>query len=256
MATNLVFDPGALTGFLLVLCRLGGALVFVPMPGFRMAAEPARILLILGLCVALYPLWPHVDTRSLTAGRLAVWIAGEALLGVSAGTLLSMLSECLVFGAQTVVMQAGFSYASTIDPGSQADSTVLQTVAQLTANLLFFACGVDRIVLGAFARSLERFPPGSVEIGWPSAVHVARFGGEVLAFGLRLALPVAGLLLLADITLAVVGRLQAQLQLLSLAFPVKMLGALAALAALAPMMAWTYQSALGRMAAILGALLR
>jgi flagellar biosynthetic protein FliR len=52
--------------------------------------------------------------------------------------------------------------------------------------------------------------------------------------GLRLALPVVALLILIDFALALVGRVQQQLQLLSLAFPVKMAAALALLAALAP----------------------
>lgn len=256
MQDELVIDSGTLVAFLLVLFRLGGMLAFVQIPGARMAAEPAKLLLVISLCGALFPVWPQVSSAELTPGRIAVWIAGECLFGVAAGLIVGMLSECLVFGAQAIVMQAGFSYASTIDPGSQADSTVLQTIAQLAANLFFFACGTHEIVLRTFARSLEVYPPGSVEIGWQSAEKLARFGGQMLELGVRLALPVAGLLILTDITLAVVSRLQSQIQLLSLAFPMKMLGALAALAVLAPMMAWTYRAGLARLTTTLSVLTR
>jgi flagellar biosynthetic protein FliR len=44
-----------------------------------------------------------------------------------------------------------------------------------------------------------------------------------------MALPVVALLLMVDVSLALLGRLNAQLQLLSLAFPLKMLIALAVL---------------------------
>ncbi len=44
--------------------------------------------------------------------------------------------------------------------------------------------------------------------------------------GVRLALPVVALLVMVDVALALMGRLNAQLQLLSLAFPAKMLTAL------------------------------
>jgi flagellar biosynthesis protein FliR len=256
MGGDFGFDPGVLIAFLLVVFRLGGMFAFVPIPGSKMVVEPAKLILILSLTVALQPAWPRVDAGALTAGRLAAWVAGECLFGTGVGVLVGMLSECLVFGAQAVTMQAGFSYASTFDPGSQADSTVLQTTAQLAANLLFFACGVDRIVLRAFARSLEACPPGSVEIGWQSASRLTHFGGEMLELGVRLALPVAGLLLLTDVTLALAGRLQSQLQLLSLAFPVKMLGSLAMLAILAPMMAWAYRAGILRMTEALSTFLR
>ena len=45
--------------------------------------------------------------------------------------------------------------------------------------------------------------------------------------GMRLALPMVAILLLVDISLALLGRVNAQLQLLTIAFPVKMLVGLA-----------------------------
>jgi flagellar biosynthetic protein FliR len=56
----------------------------------------------------------------------------------------------------------------------------------------------------------------------------------MLSVGLRLALPVIALLILIDLALALLGRMQQHLQLLSMAFPAKMACALAILAALAP----------------------
>ncbi len=213
--------------------------------------EPVRVVLLLSLTFAAYPLWPAAGPETLTAGRFLVWLGGECMIGVAVGLLVGFLSEALVFGAQAVVMQAGFSYASAIDPSSQADSTVLQMLAQLTANLLFFCLGADALLLRTFARSLESLPPGSIEISQAQATRIIAFGGEMLSLGVRLALPLAGLLLLTDLTLAFVSRLQSQLQLLSLAFPAKMLGTLAGLAALAPASVWIYRVGLNRMAATL-----
>jgi len=48
----------------------------------------------------------------------------------------------------------------------------------------------------------------------------------MLALAVRLALPCLALLVLADLALALLGRLNAQLQLLTLAFPLKMMAAL------------------------------
>jgi flagellar biosynthetic protein FliR len=45
--------------------------------------------------------------------------------------------------------------------------------------------------------------------------------------GMRLALPMVAILLLVDISLALLGRVNAQLQLLTIAFPVKMMVGLA-----------------------------
>ena len=52
----------------------------------------------------------------------------------------------------------------------------------------------------------------------------------MFTMGLRLAMPVVGFLLMVDVGCAMAGRLSAQLQLLSIAFPAKLLAGLALLA--------------------------
>jgi flagellar biosynthetic protein FliR len=227
-------------GFLLVLTRVAGLFVAVPLPGAWAVAAPARALFALALALSLAPLWPRVVPRGI--GELALWLGTEAAFGLGVGLVLGFAAETLLFAAQSMALQAGFSYASMIDPGSQANSSVLQLLAQLTVNLLFFAAGLDHAALRAIARSLETFPPGSQWNGpaWLDAIQAG--GTAMMDLGLRLALPVAGLLLLADLTLALASRLQAQLQLLSMAFPLKMLLALVSLAALAPVVVWAHRA--------------
>ena len=71
------------------------------------------------------------------------------------------------------------------------------------------------------AGSLVSLPPGT---GWRpgSSAALIPLAGEIFPTGLRLAMPVIALLLLVDVSLALLGRINAQLQLLSLAFPAKM----------------------------------
>jgi flagellar biosynthesis protein FliR len=180
----------------------------------------------------------------------------ELLFGLGAGLAVAFLSEALVFGMQVFALQAGFSYASAVNPASEADSSVLEVIAQLASGMLFFLCGGDRLVLAAFARSLEVWPPGAAGVPAHAAARIISLGASMMELGLRLALPVAALLLLADVTLALLGRFHAQLQLLTLAFPVKTLGALAILAALSPLVPVLYRSGLGWAGSALGALLR
>ncbi|QOY87591.1 flagellar biosynthetic protein FliR [Paludibaculum fermentans] len=256
MPVEFHFEISTALGFLLVVARLGSALLFVPIPGIKAAPELTRVFLICAMCVSLFPLWPRYSAADFSLGIFVLWLVGEMLFGLATGLLVAFLSDMLVFTIQAVSVQAGFSYASSIDPNSEADSSVLQIVAQLMSNLLFFSAGGDRLVLQAFANSLRVWPPGHVELGWPAARVVAGAGAMMMELGLRLALPIAALLLLTDITLALLGRIQAQLQLLSLAFPVKMLGSLAALAALTSLAPLLFQAGLERVQAMVGALVR
>lgn len=218
-----------LYGFLFVLARVGGALVFVPVPGLKQGPEPARIVLTLAFAVALAPFWPMIEVP-LGIGRLAGWLVMEAALGVLIGLAVSFVTEAFVVAAQVVGLPAGYAYASMVDPQTQADSGVLLVLAQLTAGMLFFALGLDREVLRIFVRSLETYPPGAFVISRPAAEAVLQLGAGVFTTALRLAMPALALLLLIDVAIALLGRLHAQLQLLILGFPVKMMAAIGVLA--------------------------
>lgn len=245
MLTSAWFGASDLLKFLLVLARLSGIVVFLPWPGLRGAQDVSRVVVTLAMAVAFFPLAPSPSDSAPGSGQLLAWIGGEAAFGLTVGLLVGLVSEAFLIAAQMAGLQAGFSYASTIDPNSEADSAVLQILAQLTSNLLFFACGFDRIVVQAFLRSLGAWPLGGWGISMGLADTILRLGSAAFELGLRLALPVVGLLMLTDLTIALLGRLNSQLQLLSLSFPLKMLGALALLAALAPVYPRVYQAAMG-----------
>lgn len=230
----LVFDPAVALSFALVLTRVAGMLTFLPLPFLRQGPDLARIVWALTWSMALYPFWPRLEPP-FTPARLAGWALVEAFWGVGSGLLTGLLAEAFVLSAQLAATQAGYSYATSIDPNSQADSGVLPVLGQLTASLLFFATGLDRAVFAVFAESLRALPPGSVAIpGAASGLPVLALAGLLFSTALRLALPVIGLLLLIDVALALVSRLNQQLQLLTLAFPAKMLLTLFLLGLLGP----------------------
>jgi flagellar biosynthetic protein FliR len=120
-------------------------------------------------------------------------------------------------------LQAGYSFASTFDPNTQADSGVLVVFTQITAGMLFFATGLDREVIRVFARSLETYPAGSFVLTRGAAMQLLSAGSTMFSTGLRLALPIIAIMVMIDIALALLGRVNAQLHLTTVAFPVKML---------------------------------
>ena len=242
--------PSTLLSFLLVLARVAGFFAFLPLPGGKDAPGAPRLVLSLGFTCALFSQWPRLS-REPTMGWLIAAITAEAALGVTVGLAVACLAEALLMTMQIVGLQAGYGYASTIDPTTQADATVLLVVAQLIAGLLFFAMGLDREILLLLARSLEVHPAGSFTVTPPTAKLMVRLTSGIFSSGIRLALPVVALLTLVDLALALVGRLNAQLQLILLAFPAKMLAALGMLAALAVLMPRVYGAAARDMLALL-----
>ncbi|MDZ4796852.1 MAG: flagellar biosynthetic protein FliR [Bryobacteraceae bacterium] len=220
-----------LMGFGLTLLRFTGMFVFLPWPGAQAGPTVARVAFAVGCTIALQSHWPRIDAVP-TVSQLVAWAVGEAALGLFVGLATAWLAEIFVIGAQALSVQAGYSFASTFDPNTQADSGILQIFAQLAAGLLFFTTGMDGIVIRLLARSLDTCPVGTFILHPSMAQALIRLGAESFVLAARLALPVIGLLFLVDLVMGVVGRVSAQMQIIGLSFPLKMLAALLLLSSL------------------------
>jgi flagellar biosynthetic protein FliR len=223
MGTELHLDVGTLYAFLLVLARISGAFIYIPLPGIKSGPEVARAVLSVSMTFVLFPRWPVIDPAQINLALLIGWMCAEAGIGLAVGLAVAFVTEGFQMGAQIISLQAGYSFATTIDPNSGADSGVLLSVAQLAAGLLFFATGLDRQILQVFAESLTTRPPGHFVLTQSMANGLIQMGASIFTTGLRLVLPLLGLLLMVEISLALLARLNAQLHLTTLAFPIKML---------------------------------
>ena len=226
MQAELQAPVALLYSFLLVVARIGGAFIFVPLPGIKSVPDPARVVLVMAISIALFPVWPHLahDPSILEyAGLLVV----EAGFGLCIGLLAGFLSDAALLFGQIVGLHAGYSFASTVDPDTQADSPVMSSIAQALSGLLFVTMGLHLYVIRLFARSLETQPPGQLVLNarWSEAIIHA--GGTLFSVGFRLSLPVLALLLMVDVTLSLLGRIHVNLQIMQFATPLKCLAALA-----------------------------
>ena len=212
-----------ITTFLLVLSRILGVFIFLPLPGKDAGPSMARIVLALATALAVLPYWPSEGTPEPTLSLLVIWISAELALGLTIGLVVGFLAEALTVGAHILALQAGYAYASVVDPTTQADSDVLQILAQLVAGLLFFGLRLDHLAIKSFIYSLRSFPPGQFTLTPGLAKAVIALSANVFSVGLKLALPAVALLLSTEVALAVVGRLSSQLQLGSNAGSIKML---------------------------------
>jgi flagellar biosynthetic protein FliR len=245
MGGDLLVSTATLLGFLLTLARVAGVFVFVPMPGAGLV-NPARAILAFGITIALYPLWPHI-TDYPAAGTMVMWLIVEAALGIGIGLAVSFVTEAFLVGAQAMSLQAGYAFASTFDPNTQADSGVIVVLMQIVAGLLFFTTGLDREVIRIFARSMETYPAGSFVLTRGAAAQLLAMGSTIFSTGFRLALPIIAVMVMIDISLALLGRVNAQLHLTIVAFPVKMLIFLTLLGWLALLLPVLYRAQSGAM---------
>ena len=160
MPANLTLSAGTLYAFLLVLARVAAPWLSCRCPG----SAPRRTGH--GGALRSDSPWPcrplaRVEAECVTAATLAGWAAAEAAIGIAIGVSVAIVLEAFALAAQVLGLQAGYAYASTIDPNTQADSGILLVLAQLLARHAVLRPGAGpRRSCGCSPRAWTAFPRG------------------------------------------------------------------------------------------------
>src|SRR5260221_1019739 len=149
MQSSFIIPLDTVLTFLFVLVRISATFLFVPFPGAARVANQAKVFICVLTSVAVLPQADRIHASNIDPAVLAGMLLAETIFGIAVGLIVSIAAEAFQFGAQMLSLQAGLSFAATIDPNTEADSTVLATIAQLMAGCFFFTFGIDAHVLRA-----------------------------------------------------------------------------------------------------------
>lgn len=196
-------DEATLVSFALVAARTVPALAAVPAFGGQVLPAPVRILL--GLCVAGL-IWPGIAPveQPPELGPLLLAIAREAAIGAATGFLSALPFRAVESAGRLVDALRGANLAELLSPELGARTSPTAELYLRLTTVWFLASGAYRGVLFALADGFERLPVGGAPLGGPRAAIAAT--GAVLEGAAGIALPALASLLLADLTLGVVGR--------------------------------------------------
>jgi flagellar biosynthetic protein FliR len=211
-----------LEAFLLAFFRLGGVLAVAPVFGHRSVpvAHRAGLAALVALVVA--PLLagpPAAGDRDALGLLLAV--GGELLLGAALGAVASLLLAAVEVAGELIGSQMGLGLGALYDPSLGTQATVVTRTLDLLALLLLLTFDGHHLVLQAVVGSFQRLPPGSLGPG-AAAPGVLALGGRVVRSGLELAAPVVGILLVVNLTLALLTRVAPQANLFVIGLPITM----------------------------------
>ena len=216
-------------------------LVFLPIPGFRLLPVGARALVAFSMATVIAGAGTWAEGPAVAGAYGFTRLMADLFTAAGIGLAGNFVVESLTFGAQMIAAQAGFSYASMIDPFSESDTGIIPSFVGLAANLLIFQSPLYAGLFRALAEGLSRAPERAASHASDVARIVVGFSAHCLEYGIRLALPVIAFGFLADLCIGLFGRLQPQIQFLPISFSLKLLGALTATAAVLPALGWLHQ---------------
>lgn len=223
--------------FLLIFMRFTGAFFFNPLFGRR--SVPANIKAGLAFLCAL------LVTGALPGGETAIdgWLifallgAKELLVGFVTGFVLNLLFSVAVVAGEMIDLQLGVGMARIYDPQSNATMPLSGTLLNLMLTLLFFLANGHLTLIKLVALSFRALPPAQMLPGVDFAMYLAALFGQVLVMGLKLALPVLAVELLAEFGLGALMRSAPQLNIFSVGLQLRLILGFAAVLTLIPLFA-------------------
>lgn len=211
----------ALTAMALVLVRISGLMVFAPV--FSSEAIPARVKTVFVLAVSFLvgPIVAAFPRARITLGIEPV--LGELGVGLLFGLALSLLFEALNFAGQVMGFQFSFSLVNLLDPNSQVQTPLLGQMFGLLGTLTVLAAGLHRTVLAALLRTFVAAPVGTVQLGPRAGLPLVPMAAGIFTAALELSAPVMAATVLAELAVALAGKLSPQLPVMAVTVPLKTL---------------------------------
>lgn len=173
------------------------------LPGFAGAVLPWRARLAVAASLSVFTAFgPHAPVLDMGM------IPGELLAGVLAGMAVALAFAAAQLAGEVTAQMIGLGFASF--PGAGGNVSVIGGLWTMMMWLAFLSVDGHLQLFGSVVAGADVMPPGGV-----SMERIASYGAVMFAGGLRLALPVVGLLLLGNLLIAVATRAAPQLGAMS-----------------------------------------
>ena len=197
-------------GYILVVGRIGSAMMFLP--GFGEVQIPlrARLSFALVLCLALYPVVPVVANAPNTPAAMFILLAAEITVGLWIGLTARVLLSAMDFAGYQVGQVSGLANAFGPSLGSFEGATLVATLLLVATVALIFVTDTHHIILRGMMESYAIFPPGVIFAG-NLAKQLVHAGSKSLYIGASIAAPFFVMGVILNLGMGLANRMMPQL---------------------------------------------
>ena len=154
---------------------------------------------------------------------LAMYILNEFMTGILLGFMVDLCFYIFEFAGSIVDMQIGLSMLSMYDPNLKTNATLLSRIVYWVGILEFFAIDGPHTLIKELTASFNVVTIGKSIIFANTLTTILHAFTKYFGIGLRIALPIVFIVLIADLTLGLISRTVPQLNIMVIGFPIKIL---------------------------------
>ena len=206
--------------FLLVMVRFSGLMVSAPVLGSSNVPLAAKVGLSFFGALLVTPTLPMLGAP-LPDGALAFTILalGEFLIGLMVGFVVGLVFAAVQVGGQIMDLQTGFGMMNVFNPALGTQFPIYGFFLFILAVLYMLVTNLHHVMLVGFVHTFEVIPIGGFMAKPALLWEVSRWGDAMFVDGLIIAAPVTAAMMLAYVTMGLIGRVIPQIQLFVVGFP-------------------------------------
>ncbi len=229
--------------FLRVLALLGA------LPVFAQRSVPMRVRVALAFMVALcaQATLPAPPAIPLDSAVTLLVVLQQLVIGLSMGFAVRIVFAAVEFAGELVGLQMGLNFAGFFDPATGGQTTAVSRFYGVTVSWLFIVTGGHLLVIAGVIQSFHSFPVAPEPLAFLHSVQPQRWGAEIFATGLWIAMPLVGMLLFVNLVLGIASRVAQQLNIFAIGFPITLGVGLVGVLFTLPMLQAPFTMALERM---------
>ncbi len=192
----------------------------LPVLGTRNVPVRLRIGLAALIALAAQPTLPPAPLVALDSPAALMLVLQQTVIGLSLGFSVQLVFAAVEFGGELIGLQMGLNFAGFFDPISAGTATAASRFFGTTVAWLFIVINGHLLVIAALVQSFTVFPVGPEPFAFLHQVQPQRWGAEIFATGLWIALPLVTMLLFVNLVLGTIARVASQINVFAIGFPV------------------------------------
>jgi flagellar biosynthesis protein FliR len=207
--------------YLLVLVRVSGLIVTAPVLGSRNFPATAKVGLAAFTALVITTSLP-AQGGPLPDGALAFGVLsmGELAIGLMMGFVMQMVFAAVQVAGQVIDMLSGFAMMNVFNPALETQVPIFGFFLYIMAALYLLAWNGHHLMIRGLVATFDKIPLGGFAMEPALFWQASVWGRAMFLDGLTIAAPVAASLLVAYVTMGLLGRVVPQIQLFVVGFPV------------------------------------
>lgn len=210
--------------FMIIFVRIIGSIAFLPI--IEETRMPRIALSGLGIGIALPVFFKTDVTVTYYMPNLVSYSAllvKEMITGLTLGFIVKLFFQVYPFMGSLLSMQGGLSMSVVMDPTSGTQATQIGRLYNLGLAVIFIQSGGYHWFVKTLIESFDLIPIGKAIFSNNIAMGMVETMGVYFELGLKLAMPIVGVILVVDFAMGILARTVPQMNMFVVGIPIKMI---------------------------------